>query len=173
MKKMLHGRILDYTSIIFMTVVFISLYYFRMSSHLYGFLLFLSFFPYFFKLFLTQKVQEDMPIFLEEKKMPLMSFLLTNFIIFSSFIIVISYGSVFFQNSFGWLLLILFFYLTSKEYSSSFMIYFILVIMFSMVSCFNKEHSVIEIISYVAYMYAILSKFKIKMSDKCLSKIQR
>ena len=164
MKKMLQGRILDYTSIVFMTVVFVSLYYFKMSSHLYGFLLFLSFFPYFFKLFLNQK--EETTIFGKEKKMPLIAFLLINFIVFIFFVGSIIYGYDFLINKLGWLLILLFFYLISKEYDNSFMIYFNIVFFFSIAIFWNKEHSFLEIISYLVYMYMIISNFKIKTSDK-------
>jgi hypothetical protein len=168
MKKMLQGRILDYTSIIFMTVVFVSLYYFSMSSHLYGFLLFLSFFPYFLKMCLMQKVQEDVTT-IKEEKISLIVFLLTNFIIFSSFIVVIFFNLDFFYDSlYGLLLSFLFIYLTLKKYKSSFMICFFLAIP----SFLTKEHSFLEIVSYIVYMYMILSNFKIKTIDKYLSKFK-
>ena len=170
MKKMLHGRILDYTSIIFMTVVFISLYYFRMSSHLYGFLLFLSFFPYFFKLFLTQQNKEEIRPLFKGRKISLISFLLTNFIIFIFFIIPIIYGVDFFRNACTILLLFLSFYLLSKDYYDDITFIYYCVIIFSIISCWNKEHSIVGIISYVVYMYTIISKLKTKTSDKYLSK---
>lgn len=170
MQKMLQEKILDYTSIIFMTLVFISLYYFRISNLLYGLLLFMSFFPYFFKLYLNQK--EEVDIFCKGKKMPLMAFLLTNFIIFIIFISSIIYGCGFLINSFLWLLLPLSFYLHSKEYNNSFMMSYHIVLFFSIVICLYEGHSLLEVISYMVYMYIIISKFGIKSSDKYLSKSQ-
>jgi hypothetical protein len=61
-------------------------------------------------------------------------------------------------------------FLLSKEYNNSFMIYYYVVLGFSIINLTSKEHSFMEIISYITYMYMIISKFKIKTSDKYLSK---